>query len=360
MSAAIRVLVVDDSAFARKVVREILQAAGFEVVGTARDGLEALEQISDLKPDVITLDLVMPNLDGLGVLQALHTLPAGTAPRVIVVSVSGSTTGLGVAALQAGAVNIVHKPTSLATAQLYELKAALLRAVREAMLGRAVVPLPLQPAATEHAVPVPLGASPARHTQPLTSAPTAHKLVVIGTSTGGPQALTRLLTALPGDFPVPLAIALHIPAGYTEELAKRLDRACAIDVVHAAEGLELRPGLAVLARGGEHLTISPMRNGLYAQLAFQPVGEQHAPSVDVLFESAAARLGAAVLVVVLTGMGSDGLRGSRAIHAAGGHILTEAESSCVVYGMPGVVKDAGLSQAEAALDDMARLIARSL
>jgi two-component system chemotaxis response regulator CheB len=339
----IKVLVVDDSAFARKVLREILQAAGIEVVGIARDGLEALEQIAALKPDVVALDLVMPNLDGVGVLHAMQSWPSGQAPRVVVVSNSDSESGPAVEALQAGAVTIVHKPTALATAQLYELSQEFVAAVREAALARRVG-----------------RRSSVSSSFPLNVRPAHKRVVVIGTSTGGPQALAQLLAALPEGFPVPLAIALHIPAGYTEELSKRLDRNCAIDVAEAEEGMLLRPGLAVLARGGQHLTLSGAAGSLRAHLGHSTLAEPHQPSVDLLFESAALRVGADALGVVLTGMGSDGLRGSRAIHAAGGHILTEAEESCVVYGMPSVVKQAGLALAEAHLDDMAAAILRNV
>jgi two-component system chemotaxis response regulator CheB len=336
MQSPIRVLVVDDSAFARKVLRQMLAATDIEVIGAARDGLEALEQIATLKPDVVTLDLVMPNLDGVGVLRAL---PEERAPRVVVVSITHATSELGVEALQAGAIRLIQKPTSLATEQLYELKDELLAAVREAAQARRIALRPMSD------TPLPRAASSA-----------GRQIVVIGTSTGGPQALTRLLAELPQDFPAPLAIALHIPAGYTGELAKRLDTNSRIDVVEAADGLELRPGLAVLARGGLHLKIARTSSGLYVHVGPEPRDETHAPSVDVLFESAAEQLGSGVLGVVLTGMGSDGLRGARAIHRAGGTLLTEAEPSCVVYGMPRVVKEAGLAKAEARLEDMALAI----
>jgi two-component system, chemotaxis family, protein-glutamate methylesterase/glutaminase len=341
MTERIRVLVVDDSAFARKVLREVLDVPEIEVVGIAHDGLEALEQIATLKPDVITLDLVMPNLDGLGVLRMLPKLGA---PRVVVVSISDGESDLGVEALQAGAVTVVQKPTALATEQLYELGSELVRAVKMAANARSSR----------------ASRAPAVVTLPPRALATACQLVVIGTSTGGPQALTRLLAELPRDFPVPLAIALHIPRGYTGELANRLNRQCAIEVVEASNGLELRPGRAVLARGGEHMTIAPGRQDAFVQIGGGYANELHAPSVDVLFESAAVRFGSGVLGVVLTGMGSDGLRGARAIHAAGGRVVTEAEESCVVYGMPGVVKEAGISHAEAPLDNMGALIVQQL
>lgn len=340
MTQPIRVLVVDDSAFARKVLREVLHAAGIEIVGTARDGLEALEQIATLKPDVVTLDLMMPNLDGVGVLRALS---GENPPRVVVVSTSPADSSLGVEALQAGAVFVVRKPTAHATDQLYELGAELVRAIQQAALARnvslpaSVAPLPPQLARAMRC-----------------------KLVVIGTSTGGPQALSKLLPALGKDFPVPIAIALHIPAGYTEELAKRLDRTSAVDVVEAHDGLVLRPGLVVLARGGSHMIVSRSEAGLVVHLSDDALREGLAPSVDVLFESAARLLGADVLGVVLTGMGVDGLAGARAIREGGGRVITEAETSCVVYGMPRAVKEAQLADAEAPLVDMALTIARHL
>ncbi|HEY0710620.1 MAG TPA: response regulator, partial [Polyangia bacterium] len=205
----VRVLVVDDSAFARKVVREVLSSAEIDVVGTARDGLEALELIATLKPDVMTLDLMMPNLDGLGVLKAL---PAEGAPRVVVVSISGSDSALGIEALLSGAVDIVQKPTALATDRLYELGAELRAKVIAAATARALA----------GAVGV---AAPVSEPTPVAEASASGSyvdIVVVGTSTGGPQALTRLLSGLPKDFPAAIGIALHIPDGYTQGLAHRL------------------------------------------------------------------------------------------------------------------------------------------
>ena len=331
----IRVLVVDDSAFARKVVREVLQAAGIEVVGIARDGLEALEKIADLKPDVVTLDLVMPNLDGLGVLAAL---PAREAPSVVVVSMAGSDTQLGLAALQSGAVEIVRKPTALATDRLREIADEVVRAVRAAAVAR-------RPAHAEPTV-VP---RPARR-------PATKRIVVIGASTGGPQALTRMIRALPGDVPVPIAVVLHLPPGYTEAFARRVNEEAQVEVVEASEGLELAPGRVIVARAGIHLKLRTDGAVVRAVLDLSPMDSPHRPSVDCLFTSAAAIFGPRVLGVVMTGMGDDGLRGSRAIHEAGGRILTETEESCVVYGMPRCVTEAGLSSASASITDMAATI----
>jgi len=335
-----RVLVVDDSAFARKVLRETLASSpALEVVGVARDGLEALEKIAELKPDVVTLDLVMPNLDGIGVLRAL---PAVGAPRVVVVSISDQNSALGIEALQMGAVDIVQKPTALATDRLYELSSELVAKVIAAGASRPRVgELPVV-----QRVPRPVGGRT--------------RLVVIGASTGGPQALTRLLTALPAGVPCAIAIALHIPPGYTEALARRLDDACAVRVSEASEGAELEPGQVMIARGGTHLRVRASGNRLTAHLDQSPNGSGFCPSVDVLFQSAAEAVGSAVLGVVLTGMGNDGVAGARAIDQVQGRTLTEAEGSCVVYGMPRAVVEANLSAGQALIEDMAGKIVESL
>lgn len=345
-SEMIRVLVVDDSAFARKVVREILSASPrIQVLDIARDGLEALEKINDLKPDVVTLDLVMPHLDGIGVLQAL---PKTGGPRVVIVSTSDAESDLGLQALENGAVELVHKPTALATDRLYDLSTELVRKVEIAASARP--PVHLEGARR----PSPEGASAA----PVTSKPIENRVLVIGTSTGGPQALTRLFTALPGDFPFPIAAVVHIPPGYTQALARRLDQISALSIVEAWDGLELRPGQAVIARAGMHLLLERRGSRLFARLDLNPLLTPHRPSVDVLFESAAAEVGPGVLGVVLTGMGDDGLKGAQAIRAAGGRVLAEAESSCVVYGMPRCVFEEGLAEAQAPLEEMAAEILR--
>jgi two-component system chemotaxis response regulator CheB len=330
----LRVLVVDDSAFARKVLREVLTKSGrVEVVGIARDGLEALEQIQTLDPDVITLDLVMPNLDGVGVLNAL---PPERRVRAVVVSVSDAESELGAEALALGAFDVVHKPTTLASPTLYELGDELVRKVLAA--------------AAPHAAD---RASLVRAEAARTAEGVRPAAVVIGTSTGGPQALTRLLTALPRDFPVPIAAALHIPAGYTESLARRIDNASLIHVCEATDGLVLRPGLAVIARGGVHMRLERRHGDVVARLEVEPMTAPHRPSIDVLFASAAAAYEARLLAVVLTGMGSDGLEGSRTIRAAGGTVIAESPASAVVYGMPRAVWEAGIASEEHSIDTMA-------
>jgi two-component system chemotaxis response regulator CheB len=339
----VRVLIVDDSAFARKVLRRALSGSPrIEVVGIAADGLEALEKISELQPDVVTLDLIMPNLDGVGVLRELAAAHAKT--RVVLVSMSDADSELMVEALALGAVDLVKKPTALASDRLYELSDELVQKVLAAADAR----------------PWARRVGEAKTAAVRASPTTGVELIVIGTSTGGPAALTQLLSALPRDFPTPIAIGLHIPADYTNALAKRLDQESALHVIEASDGVELRPGLVVLAKGGAHLKLHREGTAILARLSTKPSTTLYYPSIDILFQSAAGVAGANTLGVVMTGMGEDGLIGARSIVDAGGRVLTEAESSCVVYGMPRAVRDAGLSAGEADIGAMAEAIIKRL
>ncbi|MGE0527765.1 MAG: chemotaxis-specific protein-glutamate methyltransferase CheB [Bdellovibrionales bacterium] len=341
----IRVLVVDDSAFARKVIREVLSRdPELDVVGIARDGLEALEKVAELRPDVITLDLLMPELDGLGVLKAL---PKESAPKVVVVSAAGSDSDMAMEALQNGAVEMVTKPTPLATDRLYKVSSELVFKVKTAAAAK---PRLHQEEPTRR-MPV-FGMETDIKGSPRAPA----RIVVIGASTGGPRALTQLFKMLPANLPVPLAIALHIPAGYTAPLAARLSQVGAVPVQEAVDGAELKAGHAVIAPGGTHLQVEAKGKKLYAVVSYGPYDTLHRPSVDLLFESAARVVGEGALGLVMTGMGDDGLKGARAVKAAGGRIVAEAASSCVVYGMPRSVVEAGLATAQAPLEHLPELL----
>jgi two-component system chemotaxis response regulator CheB len=328
--------VIDDSAFARTVLARLMRASGLiEIVGTEADGRTGLERIAALDPDVVTLDLTMPGLDGLAVLRGLQ---GKSRPRVIVVSVSTIDTELGAEALSLGAIELISKPTPLATDRLHEIGEELVAKVLAAAAGY------IEPVVVIDRV-----------AEPRTMARV--DLVMIGTSTGGPQALTRLIAALPATLGAPVAIVLHIPAGYTEALARRLDGVSKLYVVEAQAGMELRPGMAILAPGGMHLRVERRRGQLKAALDLLPVCP-FTPSVDELFSSGASAVGSGALGVVMTGMGDDGLIGARAIHAAGGALLTQAPGSCVVYGMPRCVDDASLGATSIPLDGMAAEIVR--
>ncbi|HUR46241.1 MAG TPA: chemotaxis response regulator protein-glutamate methylesterase [Candidatus Saccharimonadales bacterium] len=346
MTTVTRVLVVDDSAFVRKVVREMLSRSPYiEVVGAARDGEEALEMTETLKPDVVTCDLVMPRLDGVGfVREQMKRRPL----PIIILSVIASNGDRALEALQAGALDFVQKPTSLANEVILKIRDELTEKVK----GAAGAPAARLVAAD---IPFPSPIVPVNGRTLRVGA------VVLGISTGGPQALRYMLPQFPADFPVPLCIVLHMPVGYTYLFAEKLNELSKIEVKEAAEGDVLRPGQALLAKAGRHLVLRRGTGGaVTAQLAINPTESLHRPSADVLFHSAAEVYNKRVLGVVMTGMGDDGKQGSAWIKAQGGTILTEAAESCVIYGMPRSVTEAGLSDACVPLERMAQAIMENL
>jgi two-component system chemotaxis response regulator CheB len=345
MDRVLRVVVIDDSAYVRKVVREILSRSPFiEVVGTARDGREALDLVAQLEPDVVTCDLIMPELDGVGfVREQMQRRPV----PIIIMSVAKETAEATLTALDAGAVDFVQKPTALASEKIFEVSAELIEKVKAAghiALNR----IPTSP---------PPAAKPVREPGTKISGTHSVDMVVLGISTGGPQALKRLIPRLPEDFPVPLVMVMHMPVGYTEMYAAKLNELSQVEVREAAQGNEVKPGLIFLAPAGRHLTLKRNTDGkVVVHLDSKPFDMLHRPSVDVMFKSAAEVYGNRVLGVVMTGMGSDGKQGAAWIKSQGGLVFTEAESSCVVYGMPSVIVEAGLSDKSVALEGMARAI----
>jgi two-component system chemotaxis response regulator CheB len=341
----LRVLVVDDSAYVRKVVREILSRSPFlEVVGTARDGAEALDRVEELRPDVVTCDLMMPRLDGpefIGEQMARRPVP------IVVISVMGQNEDRVLAALDAGAVDFVQKPTTLATDRMLDMAGELMTKVKAA--GRASVRGLVE--ASRATVATKLSVLGARRID----------VVVIGISTGGPQGLKHVIPSLPADCPVPIAVVLHMPVGYTELYAKKLDEVSALAVSEARSGDPLQAGAVVIGRAGSHLKVARDEAGQpVVRLDDEPRDSLHRPSVDVLFRSAAETFGDRVLGVIMTGMGSDGTEGAAWVKTRGGTVVTEAEESCVVYGMPRSVVEAGLSDAAVPLDRMASAIMERL
>ena len=338
----VRVVVVDDSAYVRKVVKQMLLRSPFiEVVGAARDGAEALELVAELNPDVVTCDLIMPEMDGVAFVR--EQMARRPVP-IIIMSIASESGEQVLAALDAGAIDFVHKPTALATDKLLEVADELIEKVKAA----AQAPMRIRPATGKAAVPVEL---------PAIRPGSATQVLVVGTSTGGPQALKLMMPRLPADFRVPVGLVLHMPIGYTEMYAQKLDELCALKVVEAKGGEEAVAGMVFLAPAGRHLLFRRGADGVVrTSLDIRPVDTPHRPAVDVLFRSAAEVYGSGVLAVVMTGMGADGREGAAWIKAQGGRVLTEAEESCVVYGMPRSVVEAGLSDAKVPLEEMARAI----
>jgi two-component system, chemotaxis family, protein-glutamate methylesterase/glutaminase len=342
----VRVLVVDDSAYVRKMVTQMLTRSPFvDVVGTARDGAEALGLAAALRPDVITCDLNMPEMDGVAfVRQQMATRPV----PIVIISVANPSGEQVLAALEAGAVDFLQKPTALATDRLLEVADELVAKVKAAAGARLWRVPPTGPIA------------PARDTAIGAVEPQRTDIVLIGISTGGPQALKVLIPQFPADFPVPIAMVLHMPVGYTELYAKKLNEMSRLHVKEAEEGETIEAGTAYLAPAGRHLSFRKTGARIVAHLDVRPLDTAHRPAVDVLFQSGAEAWGARVMGVVMTGMGADGREGSAWIKARGGQIITEAEQSCVVYGMPRSVVEAGLSDTSASLEAMFDVILEKL
>lgn len=338
-----RVLVIDDSAYVRKVVTQMLSRSPFlEVVGTARNGKDALEKVEQLNPDVITCDLIMPEMDGVEFVR--EQMKRRHLP-IIIMSIASETAEMALTALEVGAIDFVQKPTALATDKILDIADELISKVKAA----ADIPTSRLPAVELVKPPPPV--------QKMKPQKGAVDIVVIGISTGGPQALRYVIPQLPADLGAPMAIVMHMPVGYTEMYANKLNESAKLDFREASEGDEFVPGRALLAPAGRHLTFKRTDQGtVVAHLDARPFETLHRPSVDVLFQSAAETYGSRVLGVVMTGMGSDGREGSSWIKARGGLIFTESEETCVVYGMPRAVIEAGLSDRSISLDQMAQAI----
>jgi two-component system, chemotaxis family, protein-glutamate methylesterase/glutaminase len=341
MAAAPRIVVADDSPFMRTVLGGALSAAGFEVVGSARDGDEALAQCRATRPDAMTLDLAMPGLDGIGVLRALKESGAPAVPVIVVSAFSPAHGARAVDALAEGAFDLVPKPA--VGEPFHTFTENLAERLRQAVAqGSAAL---LRPAVNGHAVSAPrvVGASGG-----------APRAVVIAASTGGPRALAHLLPALPARLGEGTLIVQHMPAGFTGSLAARLDKMSRLHVREAALGDQLEPGTALVAPGGSHLRLDGTRHARLTDEA--PIGGLR-PRADLTIADVAAAWGERTLLAVLTGMGRDGAQGARAVRAAGGRVICEAAETCTVYGMPRAVVEDGLADLVLPLDEMAEAMA---
>jgi two-component system chemotaxis response regulator CheB len=340
-----RVLVVDDSVVARRLVSKAIAADGtIEVVGTATDGRAALRQIERLRPDAVTLDLDMPVMDGLETVEAIRE----RWPHLPVIMVSTYTlrgAQVTLDALALGANDYVVKPSG--TASPTEAMAR----IRDELVPRILTLCPRAVAEPASEVEVETASAIAARR------PAARvDAIAIAVSTGGPTALGSLLAALPADIPVPILIVQHMPPMFTRVLAERLDRTCAIRVLEAADGHLLEPGTVRIAPGDRHMVVERAQAGVSVGTNTRPRENSCRPSADPLFRSVADAYGPHALGVVMTGMGSDGLRGAQRLAEAGSRVIVQDEASSVVWGMPGFVVRAGLADAVLPLGELPREI----
>ena len=359
---AVKVLVVDDSGFFRRRVSEILSAdPNIQVVGTATNGREAIDQALALKPDVITMDYEMPMMDGITAVR--NIMQRCPTPVLMFSSLTHEGARVTLDALDAGAVDFLPKNFEDVSRNPEKVKQMLCEKVHTiARSNRRTAPV---------AAPAPLSApahTPSALARPATAASSSpapapaavkrksYRLVAIGTSTGGPVALQRVLTQLPANFPAPIVLIQHMPAAFTKAFAERLDKLCRISVKEAEDGDLLRPGLALLAPGGKQMMVD--QRGMVKIL---PGDERlnYKPCVDITFGSAAKSFADKVLAVVLTGMGADGREGARLLKQGGSQVWAQDEASCVIYGMPMAIVKANLADAVYSLDDIGKHLAEA-
>lgn len=358
---SVRVLVVDDSGFFRRRIAEIISSdARLEVVGSAENGMEAVRQVKSLKPDVVTMDIEMPVMDGIAALRRIMAEHPTPVLMFSTLTYEGGKATLD--ALEAGAVDFLPKRFEDMAKDRESGARVLCARVYQLGSRRSVAKPSAAPSATKRASefgavnrPVVATARPASVIRP-----GSVKLLAIGASTGGPVALQQVLANLSADFPVPIVLIQHMPANFTRAFAERLDQQCAISVKEAADKDELKPGMALLAPGGKQMLVE--RSGARLLVSVQDGKQEltYRPSVDITFGSAARAMGCEVLALVLTGMGADGREGARLLKQGGSLVWAQDEASCVIYGMPAAVIQAHLADRVLALDEIGAALTASI
>lgn len=349
-----RVMVVDDSAFMRRAIGDMIEAdPELEVVHRARNGKEAVEKALELAPDIITLDIEMPEMDGLTALRLIRVKAKEPKPAILMCS-SLTTAGSHEAlkALALGAADVIAKDHSTFSTNMDAMRddlIAKIKAIGKSRQRRALRLRSPAPSASHDSLP------PISQLTP----PRGVSVVVVGSSTGGPPALEKLLASIPADLPVPIVVAQHMPALFTKSLAERLDSMSHLRVVQADQTMKLTPGVVHIIVGGQHGRITSALGGmLQLRITDQPADARYKPSVDELLSSAAESVRSRAIGVVLTGMGDDGALGAGKLKAAGSTVLAQDETTSVVYGMPRAVAESGAASAEGSPEDLGEFLAR--
>ena len=329
----IRVLVVDDSALMRQFISDILRSdPRIEVAGTARDGKDALAQIPVVKPDIVTMDVEMPNMDGLKALEEIMKINPIPVIMVSTMTQEGAETTL--KALALGCVDFIGKPSGSISLNIKEKS----REIIDKVIAASTAKVRRSGIFSSPAKPV----QEFRRMTPPIMGTGRYDIVAIASSTGGPMALSELLPKIPKKFPVPIVITQHMPKEFTGSFAKRLNEASQIEVVEGFEGLTLKPGRAVIAPGGSHLVVKRRNGTAVCSLSDAPPVLSVKPAANIMFLSLADEYGGNVLCVILTGMGRDGTDGAIALKKRGAYVIAESQKTCVVYGMPKAAADAGI------------------
>jgi len=356
---ATRVLVVDDSGFFRRRVKEILEEDPLlTVIGDAANGQEAIDKAAELKPDVITMDIEMPVMDGIKATKLI--MASNPTPIVMFSSLTTDGAKATLDALEAGALDFLPKRFEDISQDRDEAKKLLCQRVRaigqkKSSLRKIIPAAKISPANKPAATIAPVKRAAVKITKS-----GGIDLVAIGTSTGGPLALQNVLVNLPADFSKPIVMIQHMPATFTPAFAKRLDQLCKISVKEAEDGDQLKPGLALLAPGGKQMLIDGRAGNAVVRIIESEPSLTYKPSVDITFRSITKVYPAKTLAIVLTGMGADGREGARMLKAQGSEVWAQDEESCVVYGMPAAIVDAGLADKILSINDFSQAIVKRI
>ncbi len=336
MSNKIKVLMVDDSAVVRLILRKLLESSNeIEVIGHAKNGKEALELIPKLKPDVITLDIEMPVMDGLTTLKEIMKMP-NPVPVIMVSSLTKDGAEVTLEALNNGAVDFVTKPSKTISSELEKIKFDLIEKIKAASVTKLSKPSRLTVS------------KPKVEKKPIIQAPvtlpekTKFKAVLIGISTGGPPALQVILPKFPKNFPIPIVVAQHMPPGFTKPMADRLNKLCPLEVDEAKDGDILKKGKIFIGKAGCHIKIKKRGSIYYLNITDEPKDALYHPQVDIMFETAAEVFGGDVIAVIMTGMGSDGTEGLKKLKAKNAYVIGQDKETSVIYGMPRSAFEAGV------------------
>ncbi len=357
MEKKIKVLIVDDSALIRITIRKMLEKyPDIEIIGYAKNGKEALEFIEKTRPDVITLDIEMPVMDGLETLKRIMSLP-NPIPCIMVSGLTAKGADITLKALDLGAVDFITKPTALAS-ELAKLELELVEKIRAAVtvdLKKAKRKIIERPEPERRLLEIP---KLTIKEKPLEKV--KYKAVLIGISTGGPPALQEILPQFPENFPVPIVVAQHMPPGFTKPMADRLNKLCPLTVVEANDGDILQKGKIFIGKAGYHIKIRKRGSIVYLNITKQPEDTLYHPQVDIMYETAAETLGGDVIAVIMTGMGSDGSKGLEKLKPKGAYVIAQDKETSAVFGMPRVAIEKGLVDKVLPLQEIPKEIVRKI
>ena len=339
----IRVLVVDDSAFMRKSISLMLESdPGIKVIATARDGKEAVDKIRELKPDLVTMDVEMPVMDGLSALRII--MKEMPLPVIMISSLTSEGAQTTIDALNLGAVDFIPKELSYVSVSIAKIKEDLIAKVKNIAGSRSVW------ARMNRVRSMTCGAKPALPTHTSQSArlvrpPSNPRAVVVGISTGGPFALLQVIPKLPANYPLGILIVQHIPPHFTRSMAERLNGLSQVEVREAADGDKVQPGVVLIAPGGFHMMLAKNGTGVVVRISAEPSKSLYRPSADIMIASAVEAFNGPLLGLIMTGMGKDGLEGLKAVKKKNGYVVEQSEETCVVYGMQKASVEAGVADA---------------